>query len=226
MTRTMYDAVTPGNLPRGARIVAGYDDGIYANMGEIDAQFPNAIHVDIAISSAFDGGHVLDVERGDALPGNAPGWVVRRRSNGTDPSVYCNADTWPSVRAAFHSQGIREPHYWIAQYDGDPTIPDGAIAKQYASNNAYDTSSVADYWPGIDPEVTVLDPASIAEIWNYPLVNAQTGEPVTPAAVMAWMDKVHNTETALVKADIDAVAVKTDENTAALNKLLVHFGIA
>ena len=45
--------------------------------------------------------------------------------------MYCSLSTWPAVRSAFSSAGVDEPHYWIAHYDGDPTIPDGAIAKQY-----------------------------------------------------------------------------------------------
>jgi hypothetical protein len=244
MTRTMFDAVTPGNLPRGARIVAGYSDGLYSNMKEIDAAFPSAIHVDIAVSSNFDGGHVLDVERGDALPGNAPGWVVRRRNNGIDPSVYCDASTWPSVRAAFHSQGIAEPHYWIAQYDGDPTIPPGAVAKQYASNAAYDTSSVADYWPGIDPapevhmpltpeDITLLlttrIPEAVLPNGYVPTIQDCLNGSKTADTQIAALDlavKTVATEAAAQKLVVDSIGAQATANGIALSKILTHLGIA
>jgi hypothetical protein len=79
-----------------------------------------------------------------------------RRAAGADPTIYCNASTWPAVRAAFAAANVAEPHYWIAKYDGDPTIPAGAVAKQYRGDVApgYDVSSVVDYWPGVDPAPT------------------------------------------------------------------------
>lgn len=154
MTRRMFDAVSPGALPRSAVLVAGYDDGLYNNVAKIRAQFPHALLVDITVSSRHNWGHVLDVETGDATAAEAPGWVLMRRAAGVDPSVYCNSSTWPSVRAAFRAAGVAEPHYWIARYDGDPTIPAGAVAKQYLNTPGWDESSVADYWPGVDPAPT------------------------------------------------------------------------
>lgn len=151
MTRTMYDGITPSGLPKGAPLYAGYVDGRFANVPGIRALFPHATVVEIAVSASTDAGQVLDVEQYDASPAEAPGWVQRRRAAGVDPSVYCNSSTWPQVRAAFKAAGVAEPHYWIAQYDGDPTIPAGAVAKQFNDPGDYDISSVADYWPGIDP---------------------------------------------------------------------------
>ena len=151
MNRTMYDGIVTGNLPAGAALYAGYEDGAWPDAAALAQRFPSAIIVRVTVSASDNEGQVLDVENGDATPAQAVGWIQRRRSAGIDPSVYCNSSTWPAVRAAFAAAGVAEPHYWIAQYDGDPTIPDGAIAKQYASNTGYDTSSVAAYWPGIDP---------------------------------------------------------------------------
>lgn len=151
MTRTMYDAVTVASVPAGATLVAGYGDGYYQNTAAFRARFPHATVVEIAVFARDDLGTVLDVENGDATPAQAPGWVQARRAAGVDPTVYCNSSTWPAVRAAFQSAGVGEPHYWVARYDGDPTIPVGAIAKQYQDPGPYDLSSVADYWPGVDP---------------------------------------------------------------------------
>jgi hypothetical protein len=152
----MYDAVTPGNLPRNARLVAGYIDGLYRNMDEIDRAEPNAVHVTIAVDWR-DRAMVLDRETGDASAEQAVAWCRTTMHDvpNTHLTVYNNTFDWPGTRAAFHAAGEPEPQWWVAHYDGDPAIPPGAVAKQYASNSAYDTSSVADHWPGVDPEVDV-----------------------------------------------------------------------
>lgn len=168
----MFDAIVSGNPPPGARLYAGYDDGAWPDAAALAARFPGATVVRVTVSADDNQGQVLDVENGDATPAQAVGWAVRRRAAGADPTVYCNTSTWPAVRAAFHSAGVAEPHYWIAQYDGDPTIPDGAVAKQYASNDAYDTSSVAEYWPGVDPPPGTTTPQE-----SDMILHAITGNP-------------------------------------------------
>lgn len=153
--RTMYDSVTPSAIPTNAALVAGYVDGAYAWSAANWARFPNSVKVRIAVFPRTNDGHVLDVEQGDATPAQAPGWVTMRRAAGVDPSIYCDASTWPSVVSAFASAGVAAPHYWIAHYDGSAALPAGAVAKQYndppASGGNYDISVVADYWPGVDP---------------------------------------------------------------------------
>lgn len=149
--RTMYDSIDVAGIPADATMVAGYVDGHWPTMAALAERFPHAVRVGIAVFASTNDGHVLDVETGDAAPADAPGWVRRRRAAGVDPTVYCNASTWPAVHTAFAAAGDAEPHYWIALYDGAPSIPTGAIAKQYRNTPSYDISVVADYWPGIDP---------------------------------------------------------------------------
>lgn len=152
MTRTMYDAVTSSNVPAEATLVAGYADGLYANIPQMKARFPHATVVTIAVRWTTRA-MVLDVETGDATPPEAVGWCTQTMADTSNRllTVYCNTSTWPSVRAAFRAAGVTEPQYWVAEYDGDPAIPAGAIAKQWADRGPYDLSSVADYWPGVDP---------------------------------------------------------------------------
>jgi hypothetical protein len=164
MTRVMYDSVSPDSIPDSATIVAGYVDGHYANMPLITDRFPGALHVPIAVRPSTDNGLVLDVETGDATPAEAPGWVTMRRNAGVDPTVYCNSSTWGAVKQAFADAGVPQPHYWIAQYDNNPAIPAGAIAKQYGGNNAYDVSSVADTWPGLDNAGDTMTPQQISDL--------------------------------------------------------------
>lgn len=148
--RTMYDAVNPHNIPGDAKMVAGYVDGLYANTDTMQRLFPDAVVVRIAVSSHTNDGHVLDVEQGDATPAESVHWVTLRRNAGADPSVYCSASVWPAVRKAFQDAHIIEPHYWIADWDGKAALPQGAVAKQYMNGHGYDTSVVADVWPGVD----------------------------------------------------------------------------
>lgn len=154
MFRTMYDSVEVAAIPSDAKVVAGYVDGIYANIRSMQRRFPNAVVVRIAVSARTNDGHVLDVETGDATPAEAVSWVRMRRLGGYDPTVYCNMSLWPVVRKAFRDANEPEPHYWIAQWDGNATIPAGVVAKQYADSamvgHHYDKSIVVDSWPGVD----------------------------------------------------------------------------
>lgn len=171
--RTMYDAVTPGNILKAnphPQMVAGYLNGTYAWSAADWALFPGAVHVGISIRASDHIGHVLDVEPGDATPAESVDWVIARRAAGADPSVYCNASTWPTVVAAFNARGVATPHWWAAKYDGDPTLLPGCVAKQYLGDVApgIDISSVADYWPGVDtgpaaPTVSATTPATASK---------------------------------------------------------------
>lgn len=206
MTRLMYDAVTPSNIPTNAEMVAGYVDGRFAWKPSDWARFPNAVHVTIAVFPSTNNGVVLDVEQGDATPQQAPGWVRMRRAAGVDPTVYCSESAWPSVRAAFNAAGVPQPHYWVAAYPGEgAVVPAGAVAHQYQDTGLVDLSVVADYWPGVDPvqeeDVTPEQDRMIREIHEqmfgagstgvgnptgWPLLPAMlpgtdyTGEPLTP----------------------------------------------
>jgi hypothetical protein len=154
MTRICYDSVTAADIPANARMVAGYISGPYAWSPADWARFPDAVQVRIATQALVNDGHVLDVEAGDASPAQAPGWVQMRRKAGVDPTVYCSLGNWQMVRACFAANGILQPHFWIAAYDNVPTIPPGAVAKQYANaplaGGHFDLSIVANVWPGVD----------------------------------------------------------------------------
>ncbi|UOZ05439.1 hypothetical protein [Amycolatopsis sp. WQ 127309] len=206
--RTLYDAVTAAHIPSTAAMVAGYIDKIkLAPWTAADwARFPDAVKVEIVKKATTNAGHVLDVEPGDATPAEAPAWVRLRRAAGADPTIYCNAATWPAVRAAFRAAGVAEPHYWIARFDGDPAIPAGAVAKQYRGDVApgYDVSSVAGHWPGVDPDprpttseevLAMLAPAASDDYVSIPcdgrsslFVAAHFGRKVTAIEIWAIGD--------------------------------------
>jgi hypothetical protein len=177
--RTMYDAINPELIPLDANpeMVAGYVNGIWPSYNgyvsqttgkyvpSIRERFPNAIHVSIAVNTQADA-QVLDCEFSDATPEECPPWALRQRARGQEPTIYCNQlNTWPYVINAFKNQGVPEPQYWVARYDGVQTLPPDCSAKQYGGvANAYDLSIVADYWEGIDMTAMDLTPAAIAAI--------------------------------------------------------------
>jgi hypothetical protein len=125
-------------------MVAGYIDKIKLEPWSAAdwARFPNAVKVTIVKKASTNDGDVLDVEPGDATAGEAPGWVRMRRAAGADPTVYMNLRR-PGRRCvkAFADQGVAQPHYWVARYDGVDEIPAdwlalGCVAKQYAGDLA------------------------------------------------------------------------------------------
>jgi hypothetical protein len=186
----MYDAVVAANIPTRPvpTLVAGYDDQIVIPPWTAPdwARFPHSILVRIVkkASSVGLGRQVLDVERGDATPAQAPGWVIRQRALAQDPTVYCDLATWPDVIAAFTAAKVGQPHYWVAHYDGFASLPTmggiTAVAHQYTNGKLFDTSVVADVWPGVDkkgPTVTDLqntDPTYVDLCWDAQAVRANS----------------------------------------------------
>jgi hypothetical protein len=149
----MIDSVTPGNIPASTQIVGGYVNGQYAWKASDWARFPLSHHVTISVMAngptpEFTIADVLDVETGDAAPQDAPGWCQRMRFIHVNPTVYCNASTWPAVRQAFIEARVPQPHYWIADYDGIDSVPAqwaslGCVAKQFLSTTEVDLSVTA-----------------------------------------------------------------------------------
>lgn len=151
MTRLMLDSVNAGAIPVDTPVVGGYVDGRYAWSAADWARFPRSALDRIAVFASTDDGNELDCETGDATPEQAPGWVAMRRRAGVTPTVYCNLSTWPAIRAAFAAQGVPEPLYRIALYDGRAVMIPGSIGKQYLGDtNGVDYNIVADHWPGVD----------------------------------------------------------------------------
>lgn len=221
--RTLYDSTTPAAIPGSAGMVAGYLDPSPWAWSTADwARFPHAVQVQVAVRADTPAGHVLDVERGDATPVQAPGWVQRRRAAGADPSVYCNLSTWPLVIAAFVAARVEQPHYWIAHYDGFASLPTmggiTAVAHQWANQPGgqhYDVSAVVDNWPGVDQkeETMSISPADRAAV---ALQVEQYKNPADPTDVDVHAHEVDATSALVV---VKRVETKIDALTAAVEKL-------
>jgi hypothetical protein len=220
--RTMFDAITVADIPADATMVAGYIDGHYANLPEMQARFPHATVVSVTVTGGD--ADVLDIENGDATPQDAPGWIDAHPHG----SLYCDESTWPAVQAAFGSRPL--PPIWVAAYDGDPTVPAYAVAKQYASNSAYDTSSVSAYWPGVDPvptppeetmPLTAADASLVVKtLLNTPIwEDGDSPDTRTVGQLLEYMDE-HNTgldvAVAAVSTEVKALAAQVTALAAAL----------
>jgi hypothetical protein len=158
----MYDGINSlaAGIARdfpGAAKVAGYVNGTYAWSQAEWGLFPHADHVAISVTASANAGDVLDVETGDATPGQCAGWIAMRKAAGLfRPTVYCSRSVVPAIRAGTGSYVLgRDYDIWVAEYDGSPSplVPPGTppasyAAKQYESTPGYDVSAVYDPgWP-------------------------------------------------------------------------------
>jgi hypothetical protein len=132
---SMYDTTDPNaRLPTSTpRAVAGYVGGHWPSFRGLVARYPHAKHLSIAVNASEDA-QCLDVETGDATPGQAPTWVRRQHKLGVArPVVYANTSTMPSVIAALTRAGIKRDEYlvWTAHYTDIEHIEPGSDATQW-----------------------------------------------------------------------------------------------
>lgn len=187
--RRFYDSTDAAKVPAGADGYLGYIDGSYQSYKPLLARFPGTLVVPISVDPSSDHGLVFDGPPDNATWPQVVQWVARRRSSGADPTVYTDQSSWTTAQAAFRAANVAYPHWWIANYNGVPTIPDGAIGHQYATVvGRYDTSVVADYWPGVDPAPTTIAPAPPAPVTatmeddEMALLISVTPDPTVPGA--------------------------------------------
>jgi len=165
MTRVMYDGVSAlaaGIAAIRPQMVAGYVNGAYAWDAGDWALFPHADHVTISVNASANVGDVLDVESGDATPGQVAEWIRMRKAAGVfRPTVYCSRDTIPAVRAGSGAYILGVDYdIWVGDWTGAAhqviAPPPGAAvacaATQYESTPHWDVSEVYDDgWPHRTP---------------------------------------------------------------------------
>jgi peptidoglycan hydrolase-like protein with peptidoglycan-binding domain len=121
----LYDSIDLSQIPRDAQAVAGYTSGRWPTFQHLRGQFPRALLLSVAVSAGFNA-DCLDIETGDATPGDAAAWYERQRAGGvTRPCLYASAsmmesDVVPVLRAAgIDRASVR---LWSAHYTGTPHI--------------------------------------------------------------------------------------------------------
>jgi len=144
----LRDSTTAADIPlEGLAAAGGYGDGRYAWSSADWVRFERAgIPALVIVVNAAHAGDVLDVERGDAAPGDTPGWADRfRRAGRRRPTIYCNRSDIAAVRQAM---GGRPFDWWAATLDGTTTGTSGAVAVQWKGSNRtgghYDESIILD----------------------------------------------------------------------------------
>lgn len=118
---TMYDSVTIEAIPLRARAVAGYVGGQWPTYPQLVKRWPNAQRLSIAVAASEDA-DCLDVEKGDATPLEAPGWVKRQHARVIQrPVVYSSIAQMQSLLDLLAANGILRSHVrvWTAHYRPD-----------------------------------------------------------------------------------------------------------
>jgi hypothetical protein len=154
MSAYMYDGINSdaaGIARLNPLYVAGYLDGAYAWTAAEWALFPRSVKVQVVITASANEGDVLDVETGDASPGQTAGWIQMRKAAGYyRPTIYCNLSTVAAVRTGTGKYVLGEDYdLWVADYDNSTAeVYAGAVAKQYKTTSGDDVSIVFDTaWP-------------------------------------------------------------------------------
>lgn len=139
----MYDSTNVDNIPSDPTAVAAYNDGTFNDFDKAVVRFPHAKHLSITVFASADAG-CLDIENGDATPGQAPAWVRKQHARGVArPVVYANSSTMEAVLAALNADFIKRGEYlvWTAHYTNVPHIEPGSDATQYEDHRElYDVS--------------------------------------------------------------------------------------
>lgn len=178
------DAIHASGIPLDTPVVIGYGDGAISQWTSSDwARFPAGTPQLSIVTSAWDSGDILDVERFDAIPTDVPGWVRRfKRPGRRRPTVYANRETWPAVLEALAAANLPADavDWWAATLDGTMLVA-GAVAVQYISTGPYDESVILDpTWVGMEAHMTFslgfrvgLAHAIIAAVYNREPTNQE-----------------------------------------------------
>lgn len=132
MTITMYDSVNISQLPKDAQAYAGYVNGHWPTYTGLKAKFPLANILSIAVTAAADA-ECLDIETGDAINGQAPGWVKRQLARGVKrPVLYTSVS---NVNALVHILAMAgytgdDVRIWSAHYGAGEHICGPTTCKQ------------------------------------------------------------------------------------------------
>lgn len=129
----MFDSVTLSEIPESANAVAGYVGGRYETFPELEKRWPRAKRLSIAVN-AHEDAECLDIESGDAVPAQAPDWLVRQEHRGVvKPVLYGSQSTVAGILEALGQAHITRSRYrvWSAHYTGVPHIEEYADATQW-----------------------------------------------------------------------------------------------
>lgn len=122
---TMFDSVTPAEIPAKAEAVAGYVGGHWPTFASLAKSHPHAHRLSIAVTASEEA-DCLDVEKGDASPGQAPTWLRSKATKHATPKpvLYTSVSLADALIRTCHEAGIPRSSYllWTAHYTGRPHL--------------------------------------------------------------------------------------------------------
>lgn len=184
MTVTMFDNVNLNLLPSGAAAYAGYVDGRFKNFSQLQAKFPHAHLLSIAVFAENDA-DCLDVETGDATPSEAMVWIVRQFERGVKrPVLYADASTMRTIISLMADAGVPRNtlRLWSAHYTNHPhfcgphtcgEIPldvDGTQWTDNALGRSLDQSVMDDSFFGVVPAPPVNNDWQVKMMNKLPVI--------------------------------------------------------
>jgi hypothetical protein len=121
----MIDTTRPWMVPpdiAATTAAMAYPNGDFAWAATQEARFHRLIRISVTGDPAMAArARGVDVERYDATPAEAPGYIDARRDAGhDDATVYCSRNTLPAL---FGFLGTRRPRLIIATLDSYPWTP-------------------------------------------------------------------------------------------------------
>jgi|SRR5215469_5871817 len=137
-----FDAINANAkfIPNDAFAVGGYVDGVVTEFvwpTATWARFPNSYHIRINVTGAPNRGNCIDVERGDATPGDVQPWIESMHLSPDPLLVYCNDSQIAAciaARDAAHAASGRFAYIWEARLDG--TIGAHAMTQSLQTRDA------------------------------------------------------------------------------------------
>jgi len=137
---TIYDSVSPAQIPAGQH-VATYSDGPFQASSSSVQGRGNVLWIDTNGTNTH--ASALDVEPGDATPSQAAQWVNAKLTTNPhgDAIVYTFKSDWSAVQDSINAlPSWEQSHvkYWIADPTGTPHIVPGAAATQWDWGSSYD----------------------------------------------------------------------------------------
>jgi len=130
---TVYDSVDVSAIPREAKYLLGYVDGIYANVELIKIRCPDAKIITVTVTGDSRA-MMADVERGAIDTNRLKDWIANKFYTGPFPVVYCSDDIKPVVSYAIDSVYKGQWAWWAADWTGTPHLVPTSAATQYADS--------------------------------------------------------------------------------------------
>lgn len=148
---TIYDSVTPGQIPSSQQQVAVYGNGSYqASWSSVHGRH-RVLWIDT--NGSNPGCDVLDVEPGDASPAASAQWAKARlqQQPNSIAIVYTMRSEWSAVKAAIGTlPGHVKDHvrYWIADPTGVKHLVPGSDATQWYWGKNFDITTAQPNFDG------------------------------------------------------------------------------